>query len=115
FLAYPGRPDGLRTFLDDVDHFSNVIVRGEKSTQVRQPEGAREAAAEATQGEESTKNSAPEQKPESDGDKVKEGRVQFRASHVLKAMFFFIETFLVANYYGVMWRYRYETKLKRGE
>jgi small-conductance mechanosensitive channel len=40
-------------------------------------------------------------------------RPEFKVSHLLKAVFFFIQAFLVASYYGKMWHYRRVEKQRR--
>lgn len=115
FLAYPGQPNGLGSFLNDVDQFSGLIVRGERSEPGTKQQDKKQADSGEQHSEGSQGTPGREPSAEKTNDKEDEGRVRFRASHLLKAMFFFIETFLVANYYGRMWRHRYQDKLRRGE
>jgi len=115
FLAYPGQPNGLRSFFNDVDHFSGLIVRGESSVPGITQQERKHADSGENNSEGSQESAGQEQTAKTSNDTEGEGRVRFRASHLLKATFFFIETFLVANYYGRMWRHRYQDKLKRGE
>lgn len=105
FVLYSG---GHRRFLEDVDRFSVSVlnranatsdVSGQTNSSVVTPSNP---SSESKSADEKTAKSPESQSP------------QFKLSHLLKALFFFAQAFLVTSYYGKMWVFRREDKLRRG-
>lgn len=99
-FVYPGGP---AAFLNDVDNFGFSLVRGPVSEKASSLDTSR------------SENDQVEAKSASDSDKaVLSGGSQknggLRVSQLLKAVYFFIQAFLILNFYANMWYLRRKSK-----
>ncbi|SRR5258707_10151242 len=98
-LLYSGGP---KQFLNDVDQFAGFVIY---NTNVRDEE--------PKSPEQKVSQSTSKDVNESSGDQGQASRPQFRLSYILKAFFLFIQAFLLSTYYGKMWLFRREDKIRR--
>lgn len=111
-------PNGVHGFLLDADNFSAMLVNRASASEANS--GKQISSNSTKSSEESTKelkdeNSSTGRTKESSEESAPTTITQTRVSHILKAIFFFIQSFLVINYFGKMWYYSYQNKIKEGE
>lgn len=101
FFAYPG---GGSKLLDDIDSFAEQVLHAGPETSSEVDSGANPTTSSASNSD--RKESTPE------GTSEKSDENAFRVSHLVKAIFFFVQAYFLTSYYGRMWRYRYEANLR---
>lgn len=105
-LLYPG---SVPQFLEDADRFSSEIARRATATRTARTEPTN-IVSKATETVKPDSRDSAHIESQSGGSENPTTISQVRISHLLRAVFFFINAFLVLHYFGTMWYFGYQER-----